>query len=89
MNRLLKECQRLANRLDGTESDIGYAGRPGILGTGVVSITYHPQSQGWRASANWGHGCILSTPLGDYPKDAIRGLYRALKLRIKGRKVKS
>jgi hypothetical protein len=78
MNKLLRECQRLVSLLDGTESDIGYPDNPGILGTGEVMVSYDLRTQGWRASANWGHGCCLSTPAGDYPKDAIRGLHRLL-----------
>lgn len=85
-NRLLKECQRLASRLDGTESDIGYKGNAGVLGTGVVSLTYHPKTQGWRATADWGYGCYIMTPIGDYPKDAVRGLLHALKSRVKALK---
>jgi len=83
MNRLLKKCQRLCSLLDGTESDIGYPGKPGYLGTGRISCTYDLQLQGWRAEASWGEGCILSTPVGDYPKDAIRGLCRLLEMHVR------
>jgi len=82
MNKLLKECQRLASLLDGTESEIGYPGQPDVLGTGEVSCNYDPRTQGWRAQASWGHGCSLSTPSGDYPKDAIRGLHRLLMAQV-------
>lgn len=78
MNKLLKECQRLANRLDGTESSIGYGDSVGTLGTGKITVMYEPRTQGWRAQADWGYGCILATPMGDYPKDVIRGLHRLL-----------
>ncbi len=82
MNKLLKECQRLANRLDGTESSIGYGDSVGLLGTGQITVMYVPHTQGWKAQADWGYGCILSTPMGDYPKDAIRGLHRLLKAQV-------
>ncbi len=78
MNKLLKECQRLTSLLDGTQSEIGYSDDPGPLGTGEVSTSYDARTQGWRAQASWGHGCVLITPSGDYPKDAIRGLHRLL-----------
>ncbi len=83
MNKLLKECQRLVSLLDGTESEIGYPGRPGFLGTGKVLVTYDLKLEGWKAEANWGDGCILATPTGDYPKDAIRGLHRLLDIHAK------
>lgn len=78
MNKLLKECQRLASRLDGTQSSIGYRDSNGPLGTGRILVEYDPRTQGWRASVDWGYGCILATPAGDYPKDAIRGLHQLL-----------
>ncbi len=82
MNKLLKECQRLTSLLDGKDSEIGYPDDPAPLGTGQVSVSYEPRTQGWRAQANWGHGCVLSTPTGDYPKDAIRGLERLLQAQV-------
>ncbi len=87
MNKLLKECQRLANRLDGTQSDIGYPDNPGALGTGRVLVQYESRTQGWRASVDWGYGCVISTPTGDYPKDAIRGLHRLLTAQVEARKL--
>lgn len=87
MNKLLIECQRLASRLDGTYTKIGYYDKyPMPLGTGSVSVYFHARLGSWVAVATWGYGDELATPATDYPKDALKCLKRYLKSHLKENK---